>query len=82
MKPVEAGSCRLLSDIKAQQILINLGRIPPSQTVVDEVDNPADDTTVIDVRLAVGSWKVGSDTLKLTYGKPVMIGHGQFHLPT
>lgn len=60
---------------------INFGRVPPSQAIADDVDNSADDTAVIDTRLAVGSWEVRSDTLKLSFGEPVVIRHGQFLLP-
>ena len=61
---------------------INFGRVPPSQAIADDVDNSADDTAVVDTGPAVRSWEVGSDTVKLNIGKPVMIGHGQFLLPT
>jgi len=40
--------------------------------------NSAADTAVINTRPAVGSWEVGSNTLKLSVGEPVMIGHGKF----
>ena len=59
---------------------INFRRVPPSQAVADDVDNPADDKAVIDTRPAVGSWEVGSDTLQLRFGKPVVIRHRQFLL--
>jgi len=55
--------------------------IPTPQAIADNVDNSADDTAVIDTRLAVGSRKVGSDTFKLSFGKPVLIGHGNSSCP-
>ena len=59
---------------------IDRRRVPPSQAILDDVDYSADDTAVIDTRPAVGSWEVGSDTLKLSFGEPVVIRHGQFLL--
>ena len=60
---------------------INFRRVPPPQTVADDVDYSADDTPVIDTWSAVGTREVRFDSLKLAFREPVVIRHVQFLLP-
>ncbi|WP_420337219.1 hypothetical protein [Roseibium sp.] len=39
-------------------------RVPSSQALADDVDNPADDTAIIDMRPFMRSWGVLPDTLR------------------
>lgn len=70
------------SDCRASCAIHEFRARPAISGVSDKVDNPADDTTIIDARLAARWWEAGSDMLKSTVGKPVMLGHGHFLLPT
>ncbi|MEM9633934.1 MAG: hypothetical protein AAGA50_21565 [Pseudomonadota bacterium] len=45
----------------------------PSQAITDDVDISANDTTVIDTQPPMGSCKVWSDALKLSFGEPLKL---------
>jgi len=50
---------------------IDFRSVPPSQTVPDDVDYPADYAPVIDTGFAVGSWEERFDAFELGLGEPV-----------
>ena len=61
---------------------IDLRRIPPSQTVSDDVNDSAYYTPVIDTGHSVGKREIRFDALKLGFGQPIVIRYGQVLLPT
>lgn len=60
---------------------IGLRRIPPSQTISDNMDYPTDDTEVVHTRNPTRLRKAGDYTLQLDPGGPELIGHRQILLP-
>ena len=60
---------------------IDRGRIPPSQTIPDHMDYPADHTPVIHARNATRPGEKGFNALKLSLSQPELIRHRQALLP-
>jgi hypothetical protein len=60
---------------------IDRGRIPPSQTIPDHMDYPADYAPVVHVRNAPRPWEKGFNALKLSFGQPELIRQRQVLLP-
>ena len=60
---------------------IDRGRIPPSQTIPDHMDYPADHTPVVHARNATRPREKGFDALKLSLSQPELIRHRQVLLP-
>jgi len=60
---------------------IGFRRVPPSQTISDDVDYSADYARVIDTRSSVGAWEIRFDALNLGPGEPIAIRHKQILLP-
>ena len=54
----------------------------PLQAVLDDIDNAADDTSVIDSRNAMGTRKVAFDTSNLFMRKIKKFFHGILPMPT
>jgi hypothetical protein len=54
--------------IKSLVRSIDIRCITPSQAIANDVNDSADNTAVIDARPAMGTWEVGTDTLKLCFG--------------
>jgi hypothetical protein len=61
--------------------LNSLGRIPPSQTIPDHMDDPAEHTPVIHARNATRPREKDFDALKLSLSQPELIRHRQVLLP-
>ena len=60
---------------------IDLRRIPPSQAIANDVNDPADHATVVDTRSATRFREVGFDAFELGFAEPVLIRHGRVLLP-
>jgi hypothetical protein len=60
---------------------IDRGRIPPSQTIPDPMDYPADHTPVVHARNATRPREKGFNALKLSLSQPELIKHRQVLLP-
>src|SRR5260370_19255715 len=57
------------------------GRIPPSQTISDYIDYPANHTPVVHARNATRPREKGFNALKLSLSQPELIRHRQVLLP-
>src|SRR5260370_35400421 len=60
---------------------IDRGRIPPSQTISDYIDYPANHTPVVHARNATRPREKGFNALKLSLSQPELIRHRQALLP-
>jgi hypothetical protein len=60
---------------------IDRGRIPPSQTIPDHMDYPADHTPVVHARNATRPREKGLNALELSLSQPELIRHRQVLLP-
>jgi len=52
--------------------------ILPVQAIADHVNDPADDTPVVNPRLSVRSWKVRAGARHLLFGEQEQLGHGGY----
>jgi hypothetical protein len=53
-----------------------LRRITPTKTIANDMDDPGNNTLVVNTRNAVGQRKIGLNALQLRTGKPEKIAHG------
>jgi hypothetical protein len=60
---------------------IDRGRIPPSQTIPDHMDYPANHTPVVHARNAARPREKGFNALKPSLSEPELIRHRQVLLP-
>src|SRR5258708_28550970 len=60
---------------------IDRGRIPPSQTISDYIDYPANHTPGVHARNATRPREKGFNALKLSLSQPELIRHRQVLLP-
>ena len=61
---------------------VDLGRVTPSQPIANDVNDAADNPTIIHTGFTVGSREGRLNALELGFREPVMIRHEQFLLPT
>jgi hypothetical protein len=57
------------------------GRVPPPQAIAIDEDNPVQDPSVVDARLAVGLGKIGRQTRHLRVAQPEEIRHVTARFP-
>jgi hypothetical protein len=60
---------------------LDCGRIPPSQTISDYIDYPANHAPVVHARNATRPREKGVNALKLSLSQPELIRHRQVLLP-
>ena len=57
------------------------GRVPPAQAILDNEDDPRDDTSIINARNAMRQREERLNPRELIFGQPEQITHGKAPLP-